>query len=109
MHVDQPREAIGSIGIHVATMSETGPGVPRNAAPLMLAALHTVTTLTGSALLALALAKGFLGADAVWAAAHVDEDWNAEQWGEDAEAQARRAYREQEFRAAALVLGAEAL
>lgn len=104
MHVEQPREAIAAIGIHVATLSATGTGVPQNAAPLALAALHTVTTLTGSALLALALARSFLEADAVWSAAHIDEDWNVEQWGEDAEAKARRAYREREFRAAALIL-----
>ena len=41
-----------------------------------LGALSVVTTLTGSALLALALAAGRLTADEAWAAAHVDEDWN---------------------------------
>ena len=51
--------------------------------PWSIAALHVVTTLTGSALLALALLHGVLDSDRVWAAAHVDEDWNAEQWGMD--------------------------
>ena len=55
-----------------------------------LAALHVMTTLMGSALLALAHARGRLTADESWAAAHVDEDWQISQWGEDAEAQARR-------------------
>ena len=72
--------------------------------PLELAALHTVTTLTGSAVLALALAAGMASAEAVWSAAHVDEDWNIEQWGEDAEAAARRRFRKAEFDAAVLVL-----
>ncbi len=62
-----------------------------------LTSLHTMTTLTGSALLALALARGHLEPDAVWDAAHVDEDWQISQWGEDAEAKARRTLRRAEF------------
>jgi chaperone required for assembly of F1-ATPase len=69
-----------------------------------VAATHAVTTLTGSALLALALLHGVRGPDAVWAAAHVDEDWNAEQWGADEEATARRAARAVDFQAAARIL-----
>jgi chaperone required for assembly of F1-ATPase len=65
-----------------------------------LAATHVVTTLTGSALLALALAEGFAGEDQVWAAAHADEDYQIAQWGEDAEARDRRARRRAEFAAA---------
>ncbi len=72
--------------------------------PFQLAALHTATSLTGSALLALALAEKFLDAQSVWRAAHIDEDWNIEQWGEDAEASARRSLRHNEFSIAALVL-----
>jgi chaperone required for assembly of F1-ATPase len=74
--------------------------------PWPVAALHVVTTLTGSALLALALLHGLLDPDQVWAAAHVDEDWNIEHWGEDAEAAAQRAARLVDFRAAAYVLEA---
>jgi chaperone required for assembly of F1-ATPase len=69
-----------------------------------LGALHVVTTLTGSALLALALAEGVVTADAAWAAGHLDEDWNMELWGQDHEALARRAARRAEFDAAAAVL-----
>jgi chaperone required for assembly of F1-ATPase len=60
--------------------------------------------LTGSALIALALARGRLTPDEAWAASHVDEDWNIRQWGEDAEAARRRAARLAEFRAAAQML-----
>jgi chaperone required for assembly of F1-ATPase len=74
--------------------------------PWSIAAMHVVTTLTGSALLALALMHGRLDPDQVWAAAHVDEDWNAEQWGEDEESAARRAARSIDFRAAAEILRA---
>ncbi len=69
-----------------------------------IGATHVVTTLTGSALLALALLRGRLDADGVWAAAHVDEDFQVSQWGEDAEAAERRASRRLEFDAAATVL-----
>lgn len=74
--------------------------------PWTVAALHLVTTITGSALLALALVRGHLTADQVWAAAYVDEDWNIEKWGLDEEVAARRAARQVDFRAAARVLDA---
>jgi chaperone required for assembly of F1-ATPase len=74
--------------------------------PWRVAALHVVTSLTGSALLALALHHGVLDADQVWAAAHVDEDWNAEQWGVDEEVAARRAARLVDFKAASHILSA---
>jgi chaperone required for assembly of F1-ATPase len=69
-----------------------------------LGAVHAVMTLTGSALIALALVRGALAADAAWAAAHVDEDWNIEQWGHDELAQARRDARHAEMQAAVQVL-----
>jgi chaperone required for assembly of F1-ATPase len=72
----------------------------------IVGALHSITTLTGSALLALALLRRFRDAEATWRAAHVDEDWNFETWGFDDHAMARRAARETEFKAAALVLDA---
>jgi chaperone required for assembly of F1-ATPase len=71
-----------------------------------LAALHVVTTLTGSALLALALWHGARTPDAVWSAAHVDEDWNVETWGVDDEVAARRAARWRDFEAASYVIAA---
>jgi chaperone required for assembly of F1-ATPase len=72
--------------------------------PMALAGLHTVTSITGSALIALALMDGVVTADAAFAAAHVDEDWNIELWGEDAEAARRRAFRKAEMDAAALLV-----
>lgn len=92
VHVRQPDAAVAA----------TRAALPDD--PWSIAATHVVTTLTGSALLALALARGQLDADAVWAAAHVDEDWNAEQWGADEEAALRRAARAVDFRAAARIL-----
>jgi chaperone required for assembly of F1-ATPase len=69
-----------------------------------LAALHVMTGLTGSALLALAVALGRLIAEGAWKAAHVDEDWQIGKWGEDDEAAARRAHRRRDFDAAARLL-----
>lgn len=74
------------------------------AEPWVVGALQVVTALTGSALLALALAHGVRSADEVWSAAHVDEDWNSKQWGADELALERRAARRAEFDAAARVL-----
>lgn len=94
MHVKQPDEAVRAARA----------ALPGDA--WSVAALHMVTTLTGSALLALALAQGARDADQVWAAAHVDEDWNVDQWGVDEEAAARRATRQKDFQAAVTVLTA---
>jgi chaperone required for assembly of F1-ATPase len=90
MHIEQPREAIGLFGARLAKHSDA----------LRLACLHTFTTLTGSALIALALAEMTLTLEEAWAAAHVDEDWNISLWGEDHEAAKRRELRLAEMKAA---------
>src|SRR5215471_12864355 len=92
VHAAQPREAVAAV--RAALPAE----------PWRLAALSSVTSLTGSALLAIALAHGAVDADAAWAAAHVDEDWQMSQWGRDELALERRAYRRAEFDAAVVVL-----
>jgi chaperone required for assembly of F1-ATPase len=76
--------------------------IPRD--PWRLGALNAITTLTGSALIALALAGGALSVDEARTAAHVDEDWNMDFWGRDELALERRAFRLAEMRAAATVL-----
>jgi chaperone required for assembly of F1-ATPase len=92
VHVTQPEPALAAARA----------AIPND--PWRLGAVHTATTLTGSALIALALAHGRLTADEAWQAAHVDEDWNIEQWGRDELALARRAFRFAELQAAAAVL-----
>jgi chaperone required for assembly of F1-ATPase len=72
--------------------------------PFCLAALHVMTGLTGSALLALAAALGRMTPEEAWKAAHVDEDWQIAQWGEDAEAASRRSARRRDYDAAARAL-----
>jgi chaperone required for assembly of F1-ATPase len=72
--------------------------------PWRLGAINAITTLTGSALIALAMAQGHLSRQDAWAAAHVDEDWNMHLWGRDEQALERRVAREAEMQAAAKVL-----
>jgi chaperone required for assembly of F1-ATPase len=92
VYVDQPETALAAA--RAAVPSE----------PWRLGAIHSVTTLTSSALIALALAHGARSTDQAWEAAHVDEDWNMEQWGRDEIALERRRYRFAEMEAAAKVL-----
>ena len=94
VHVAQPGTALNSAGAAIPTD------------PWRLGAMHVVTTLSGSALIAIAMARGASAAEAARQAAHVDEDWNMEQWGRDEMALKRRAFRFAEFAAAALVLSA---
>lgn len=70
----------------------------------MLTALVSITGLTGSGLLAIALLHQLLSADEVWTAAHVDEDHQIRLWGEDEEAMERRAKRRTEFDVAVKVV-----
>ncbi len=92
MHVAQPAEAVAA----------ARGGIPAD--PWRLGSVSAVTTLTGSALLALAVAHGALAPEAAWAAAHLDEDWQMQKWGRDEMALQRRAYRKAEFDAAVTVL-----
>lgn len=93
MHVAQPEAALAAVGDRLEAIGS----------PFRLAALHVMTTLTGSLLIALAHADGLLDVNAAWEAAHVDERHQERLWGEDEEALARRAAREAEFRAASRV------
>jgi chaperone required for assembly of F1-ATPase len=92
MRIDQPEAALAAVRMALPA------GIWR------LGALHAATTLTGSALLALALMHGQCDAARCWQAAHVDEDWNFGQWGADPAVLDRRAGRFRELEAAQLVL-----
>jgi chaperone required for assembly of F1-ATPase len=94
MFAEQPPQALAAVRAAVDRVTD----------PLGLAALSTVTSLTGSVLLALAVAHGRLTAAEAWAAAHLDEDFQMEVWGQDAEALERRLRRWAEMEAAALAL-----
>jgi chaperone required for assembly of F1-ATPase len=89
---EQPKEAIAAARAALP------------ADPWRLGAMASITTITGSALIALALNAGAFDADALWAAAHVDEDFQMAQWGRDEMAVERRAARFAEYEAAVKVL-----
>jgi chaperone required for assembly of F1-ATPase len=96
IHTAQPPETIAAIGVHVGLIDN----------PVQLACVHSITALTGSAIIAVAVLKEHTTAEEAWALAHVDEDWQVSRWGEDHEAQARRAARWREMNAACCMLKA---
>jgi chaperone required for assembly of F1-ATPase len=93
VHVVQPKASLGGVRRALEGLDT-----------FRLAAMHVMATLTGSALLALAVLRGRLTPEQAWQAAHVDEDFQISQWGEDAEAAHRRAHRRRDFDAAARLL-----
>ncbi|WP_375270913.1 ATP12 family chaperone protein [Sphingomonas sp.] len=72
----------------------------RARAPFALAPMSPLVTITGTLVGTLALAEGATDTDGLWNAAHVDEDWQAEHWGEDSLATQARAHRRREYDAA---------
>lgn len=68
--------------------------------PFKLAALQTLTSLAASLVVGLAALEPGAEPRALWDAANLEEDWQAELWGKDAEAEARRARRLRDFTAA---------
>lgn len=96
MHVSQSNECIVAFGEHVNLIDE----------PAMLTALHSLTAISGSAIIALAIFKNEIDIVYGWNAAHVDEDWQISQWGDDSDAQAFRAARKVEFEASVRLMRA---
>ena len=84
--VDQPPETLERLDAAVRAFD-----------PFTLAGLSTLVTLSGSLVCGLAIVEGGHDADAIWTASEIDEAWEVEQWGEDAEAAARSARRREEF------------
>jgi chaperone required for assembly of F1-ATPase len=93
MHRPQPEATVERLGTAIAARPA-----------FELAPLSPIVTITGSLVLALALAERAIEAEAVWAAANLDEDWQAEHWGEDDLAVKARETRQHDFEAAARFL-----
>jgi chaperone required for assembly of F1-ATPase len=87
--VAQPKEALARLKDAVAAHDHH-----------QLVALHAGVTITGSAILGLAFAAKALTAEEAFAAAQIDETYQAELWGNDAEAEKTRANRLAELKAA---------
>jgi len=94
MFVAQPEASVAAIAQAIDGEAQRPDGAFR------LTALHEMTALTGSVLIALALTRGAAKFDDAWAAAHVDEDHQMRLWGADEEALTRRAARLRDMRAA---------
>jgi chaperone required for assembly of F1-ATPase len=90
VHRAQPPE---TLAILAAALDRQG--------PFVLAALQTMAGLAASLIVALAALEPGSDPQTLWSAANLEEDWQAEQWGEDAQAMALRARRLCEFSAAA--------
>ena len=86
MHQAQPAETVAGLGAAIAE---------RNA--FELAALSQIVTISGSLVIALALLERQILPDAAFDAAHLDELWQAEQWGEDWMAADARTLRRADF------------
>lgn len=78
-HVEQPPEALSALRAAVEAMDD-----------FRLAALSQLTAASGSLVLGLAVSARRVGAAEAIAASQLDETWQAERWGEDAQAAARR-------------------
>ncbi|MEI6486592.1 MAG: ATP12 family protein [Sphingomonadales bacterium] len=89
VHVPQPPATLARIAQAFAALT-----------PFELVAMDPIVTITGSAVLALAVAEGELDADAAYDAAHVDARWQEEQWGRDPLAEAAEATRRHDLAAA---------
>ncbi|MBB5518496.1 ATP12 family chaperone protein [Amphiplicatus metriothermophilus] len=109
-YLDWAREALGARFavtegvVAVAQSAETLAAVERAVArldPWRLAAARPATEIAGSAVLGLALAHRAFPAADIFVAARLDERFQAERWGADAEAAAREARLEADFMALA--------
>ena len=92
-HVDQPAATVKRLAAAAAS---------RDA--FHLAGLSPLVTLSGSLVLALALAEAEMTEEECWQAAELDDLWQAEQWGEDTLATTAREDKRRDFRAAARFL-----
>ncbi len=94
VHILQPESALQAVRVALEAFE----------CALALAGLQVMTNLTGSTLLALAVAHGRASAKKARRVAHVAEDFQIAQRGEDEEASARRAARWRDFERAARVV-----
>ncbi|CAN1555752.1 COG5387 Chaperone required for the assembly of the mitochondrial F1-ATPase [Rhabdaerophilaceae bacterium] len=92
--VEQPELSIAAVSARLVDVAD----------PIALTALHGLTTNSGSALIAIAIADGVMDADAGFDAGECDADYETGIWGFDTEAAERRIARLQEFRTAAMML-----
>lgn len=93
MHVPQPEETVRKLSHAVAALD-----------PFHLAGLSPLVTIGGSLVAALAVLEGMMPAAEAWEAVSLDDRWQMEQWGADAEAEAMHDARRRDFLAGARFL-----
>lgn len=93
MHVRQPAATIDQLGHAVASLD-----------PFRLAGLSPLVTIGGSLIAGLAVLEKVIKAEEAWESVIIDERWQLEQWGSDAEAEAALENRRRDFMAAARFL-----
>ncbi len=93
VHVAQPQPTIDRLAHEVAALDA-----------FRLAGLSPLVTIGGSLVAALAVLEGALSAEDAWDAVSIDECWQIEKWGSDAEAELALANRRRDFLAAARFL-----
>lgn len=94
VHVAQPDETLAALRDALLALD-----------PFRLAALSPLITIGGSLVVALALVERTLDGEALWAAVNIDELWQEQRWGVDADAVAARAAKQREWDAAVRFLG----
>ena len=93
VHVPQPAATVDRLAYEVSALDA-----------FRLAGLSPLVTIGGSLLAALAMIEGALTTGQAWDAVSIDERWQLEKWGEDAEAVAALKLRRADFFAAARFL-----
>lgn len=93
LHVTQPEPTVGRLARAVASFD-----------PFHLAGLSPMVTIGGSLIAALAVAERQISPEQAWASVTIDEQWQREKWGTDAEADAALEARRNAFFAAARFL-----
>jgi chaperone required for assembly of F1-ATPase len=93
VHVEQPSATVERLSHAVASLD-----------PFRLAGLSPLVTIGGSLVAALAVLEKAMTPEAVWDAVSIDERWQLEQWGADAEAETALKNRRRDFLAAARFL-----
>lgn len=92
-HVEQPAATVERLRHAVAVLD-----------PFHLAGLSTLVTIGGSLVAALGVLEGASTPEEAWEAVTVDDRWQLEQWGSDAEAEAALENRRSDFMTAARFL-----
>lgn len=86
LHQPQDAETLAGLAARVRALT-----------PFQLTGFHDLVGMSGSLILGFAAALDWRDAEEIWQLSRLDERWQEEQWGEDADAQAAAEIKRQEF------------